>query len=223
VTAATAVPGPGDEPTHYPVNLVVGGRRCLVVGAGAVAAQKARGLLGCGASVHVVAPDAGPEIRRLAAEGRLTWEARPYRRGDLDGCWLAVTATGEAAVNQAVADDGEAARVWVNAADDPARCSFTLPARLRQGPLLVTFSTQGRSPAVASWLRRRFSSEFGPEYATLIDLLSQERTRLQADGRATEGLSWQSALDSGMLELVRQGRLAEAKERLQACLSSSSG
>ena len=43
------------------------------------------------------------------------------------------------------------------------------------------------------------------------------------EGRPTEGLDWQRALDSGMLELVREGRLAEAKELLQACLSSSSG
>ena len=43
-----------------------------------------------------------------------------------------------------------------------------------------------------------------------------------AEGQATEGLDWQRALDSGMLDLIREGNLAEAKERLQACLSSSS-
>jgi hypothetical protein len=53
-------------------------------------------------------------------------------------------------------------------------------------------------------------------------LLEQERIRLQEAGSPTEGLDWQRALDSGMLELVREGHLAEAKERLQACLSSSS-
>ena len=112
--------------------------------------------------------------------------------------------------------------MWVNSADDPANCSFTLPSRIRQGSLLVTFATGGRSPAVATWLRRRFSEEFGPEYGTLIDLLATEREALRASGRSSEGLDWQPALDSGMLELIREGRLAEAKERLQACLSSSS-
>jgi hypothetical protein len=38
----------------------------------------------------------------------------------------------------------------------------------------------------------------------------------------TEVPGWQQALDSGMLDLIREGDLAEAKERLQACLSSSS-
>jgi hypothetical protein len=75
---------------------------------------------------------------------------------------------------------------------------------------------------MATWLRRRFSVEIGPEYLTLMGILAEERTRLQREGVPTEGLDWQGALDSGMLELVREGRLAEAKERLQACLSSSS-
>jgi precorrin-2 dehydrogenase/sirohydrochlorin ferrochelatase len=112
--------------------------------------------------------------------------------------------------------------VWVNSADDPANCAFTLPSRVRQGPLLVTFATGGRSPALATWLRRRFAAELGPEYATLIEVLAAERDARRAGGGSSEGLDWQNALDSGMLDLIRQDRIAEAKELLQACLSSSS-
>jgi siroheme synthase-like protein len=218
----------------YPVNLVLAGKRCLVVGGGAVALQKVRGLLDGDAVVHVVARELSAPLRALVDEvgpdsafgprrpGSLTAEERPYRAGEVAGYWLAVTATDDAATNQAVHDDGEAHRVWVNSADDPERCTFILPARVRQGPLLVTISTSGSSPAVATWLRRRFTEELGPEYATLIELLAGERARIKAEGRSTEGLDWQAALDSGMLDLIRGGHLAEAKERLQACLSSSS-
>ena len=44
--------------------------------------------------------------------------------------------------------------MFVNAADDPANCSFTLPAVARSGDLQIAVSTNGRSPALASWLRR---------------------------------------------------------------------
>ena len=152
----------------------------------------------------------------------MTCEHRPYRSGEVAGYRLVITATDDAAVNRSVFLEGEAAGVWVNSADDPDNCAFTLPARVRQGPLLVTFATGGHSPALATWLRRRYTEEFGPEYATLIELLATERDALQRAGRSTEGLDWQPALDSGMLDLIREGRLAEAKERLQACLSSSS-
>ena len=208
---------PVDQPL-YPVNLVVAGRRCLVVGGGRIAARKAEGLVRCGAEVHVVGTEVGEEVRALA----VTWDERPYRAGEAADYRLVITATGDPDVDGAVYADGEAAGVWVNSADDPARCSFTLPAVARQGPIVLTASTGGHSPALATWLRRRLESDIGPEYLTLLGLLEEERRELHAAGRSTEELDWQAALDSGMLELVREGRLAEARERLQACLSSSS-
>lgn len=208
-------------PPAYPVNLAVAGKRCLVVGAGKVAVQKARGLAEAGGQVHVVAREVGESMRAVPG---VTWDERGYRLDDLTGCALVVTATDDPAVNHQVFVDAEAQRIWVNAADDPANCTFTLPARVRRGDLLVTVSTGGRSPAVASWLRRRFEDELGPEFEVLLDVVATERERLQREGRSTEAVDWQKAIDSGMLlELIREGRLAEAKERLQACLSSSSG
>jgi precorrin-2 dehydrogenase len=203
----------------YPVNLVVDGRPCLVVGGGRVAAGKVRGLLEAGALVTVIAPEIDPTIEGLEA---VAIERRAYRRGDVAGYRLAIAATGDPQVNQAVYDDGEGAGVWVNAADDPARCSAILPARIRQGRLTVTISTGGHSPAVASWLRERLAAELGPEYDQLIGMLGEARKEVQAQGLGTEELDWRRALDSGILDLVRAGRLDAAKERLRACLSSSS-
>jgi siroheme synthase-like protein len=207
---------PVDAPL-YPVNLIVAGRRCLVVGGGRVALQKVQGLAEAGAEVTVVAPEVEPAIEPLA-----TVERRPYRRDEVAGYRLAIAATGDPQVNQQVYDDGEAAGVWVNSADDPERCSVTLPAQLRRGRLTVTVSTAGHSPAVASWLRDRLAGELGPEYDTLIGLLAEVRNEVRAAGRSTEGLDWRRALDSGILDLVRAGRLEDAKERVSACLSSSS-
>jgi siroheme synthase-like protein len=209
---------PVDEPL-YPVNLRVKGARCLVVGGGKVALNKVLGLLEAGAAVTVVAPEVADEI---AALNGVRIERREYEHGDVDGYRLAIAATGDSDVNRAVFQDGQAAGVWVNSADDPDNCSFTLPARIRRGPLLVTFATGGNSPALAGWLRRRYTDEFGPEYEVLVELLAEARADLIARGKSTEGPGWQRALDSGMLELIREGDLAEAKERLQACLSSSS-
>jgi precorrin-2 dehydrogenase/sirohydrochlorin ferrochelatase len=202
------------------VNLVVDGRRCLVVGAGAVAARKAEALVGCGARVHVVAPVIGDAVRAL--EPRVTVEVRHYRAGEAAEYRLVIAATGSSEANRLVYEDCERAGVWVNAADDPPNCSFTLPSVLRRGPLLVTVSTSGRSPAVSSWLRTRLAAEVGPEFETLVELVAAERDAIRAGGRSTEGLDWQSALDSGMLDMIRAGQLVKARERLQACLSSSS-
>ena len=208
---------PVDEPL-YPVNLVLAGRRCLVVGGGRVALTKVRGLVDARARVTVVAPEIAPDVAALAE----VVEARPYRPGEAAGFRFVIAATGDPDVNQQVFDDGEAAGVWVNSADDPQRCSAILPARVRQGRLTLTVSTGGHSPAVAAWVRARLADEFGPEYDDLIGMLSEAREEVRAQGLGTERLDWRQALDSGILDLIRAGRLEAAKERLHACLSSSS-
>ncbi len=206
--------------TGYPVNLVVDGRRCVVVGAGRIAARKIDALLAAGAEVHVVAPEVVAEVQAWADTGRLTLERRRFEATDLDVAWLATTATGVAEVDHAVFAAGEARRVWVNAADDPANCSFTLMSVIRRGDLVVTVGTGGRSPALAAWLRRRLGDELGPEYETLLELLAEAREAVRAGGRSSEEPDWQQALDSGMLDLIRAGRTDDAKEMLRACLSS---
>ncbi len=204
----------------YPVNLVVAGRRCVVVGAGRIAARKIEAILAAGAVVEVIAIEAVDEVRAWADEGRLTLTERAFTPTDLDDAWLATTATGVPEVDRSVFEAGEARRVWVNSADDPANCSFTLTSVVRQGDLVVTIGTGGRSPALATWLRRRLGEELGPEYATLLDVLSEAREELRAEGRSSEEPDWQSALDSGMLDLIRAGNVEEAKEILRACLWS---
>jgi siroheme synthase-like protein len=206
----------------YPVNLLVAGRRCVVVGAGQIAARKVEGLLAAGAVVHVVAPEVGAEVGALRGEGHITVDERPFEPADLDEAWLATAATPDPAVNAAVYEAGQARRVFVNAADDPEHCSFTLMSTVRRGDLVVTIGTGGRSPALAAYLKDHLATEIGPEWEVLLDLLSDERERLRAAGTSTETVDWRRAIDSGMLDLIRTGRVAQAKELLRACLSSSS-
>lgn len=205
----------------YPVNLIVAGRRCVVVGAGRIAARKIDALLAAGADVHVVAPRLGDQVRARRDEQRITVDERGFEPSDLDDAWLATTATDDPAVNHAVFEAGADRRVWVNSADDPDNCSFTLMSVVRRGDLVVTIGTGGRSPALAAWLKERITAELGAEYETLLEMLSEARESMRADGRSTEDADWKRALDSGMLDLIRAGRLIEAKELLRSCLSSS--
>src|SRR5665213_330024 len=163
----------------YPVNLLVRGRRVVVVGAGRIAARKIEPLLDAGAQVEVVAPEVSPEVRGWADAGRLELRERAFEAGDLDGAWLALTATDDPAVNAAVHAAGESGRVWVNSADDPANCAFTLMSLFRRGDLVISVGTGGRSPALASNLRRRLEKEIGPEYETVVDMLSEAREELR--------------------------------------------
>jgi len=208
---------PVDAPL-YPVGLVVAARPCLVVGGGRVAARKVADLLACGADVTVVAPEVGAE---LADRRDVAVERRPYRRGEAGSYRLVVTATGDRAVDSAVFEDAEAAGVWVNSADDPERCTFTLPAVVRRDPVVLAVATGGHSPALATWLRRRLAEQLGPEVGVLAGLLGEARARVRATGRSTEDLDWQALLDDGLLDtLVDEGEPA-ARARIEAWLARS--
>jgi siroheme synthase-like protein len=198
------------RPPLYPVVLDVAGRPCLVVGGGPVARRKVEGLVTCGALVTVVAPEVDPEIVALGA----AVERRPYRRGEAAGYRLVVTATGVPEVDCAVAADAEAAGVWVNSADDTANCTFQLPAVHRDGSVTVSVSTGGASPALATWLRDRVAGQLGPGLGTLAALMAEARAKVTADGRPTTGLDWRAVLDGPLPDLVRAGRLEEARRLL---------
>ncbi|MEN9595529.1 MAG: hypothetical protein RLY23_2012 [Actinomycetota bacterium] len=207
------------RPVHhaYPVGLVVDGKRCVIVGGGRIATRRLTALLEAGADIQVIAPEASPEMASMAERGLITWHRRGFAPQDLDGAWLVLSATGNLQVDQEVARCATERRVWVASADDPSASTASIPTVLRRGDLLLTLSTGGRSPALAAWLKDRLSEEFGPEYETLLDVMAEIREEQKSLGLSTESLDWRRALDSGILEDVRMGRIDAAKEALRAC------
>src|SRR5438128_11971469 len=124
-------------PDYFPAFLDLRGRRCLVAGGGEVGERKARALLECGAHVTVVSPAVTRGLAALAAIGRIEHRARPFRRSDLRGCALAVAATGDLRVDEAVAAMARRLRVLLNVVDRPDHCDFILPSVLRRGDLQI--------------------------------------------------------------------------------------
>lgn len=163
------------ETPFYIACLRLSGRRCLVVGGGAVAREKVEGLLACDATVRVVAPEAEAQIEALAAEGSIVLERRPYRDGDLEGCLIAIAATDDTETNIAVFEEAERLAMLVNVVDVPPLCSFILPAIVRSGPLAIAISTAGASPALAKRMKREIAEQYGDHHARLAELLNEFR------------------------------------------------
>lgn len=215
----------------YPVGLMVAHQPCLVVGGGPVAGRKIVGLLACGAAVTVVAPEAHRAVGVLAASGALATlggppvdvQLRPYRAGEAAAYRLAIAATGVPAVDDAVCADAVAAGVWVNRADDPDAGSCHLPAVYRDGPVAVTVSTGGSSPALARWLLRRCAAACGEAVGPLAELLSAARRTVQSRGRPTDAVDWDGLLEGPLPALVGAGRLEEARRLLDVAVDAATG
>jgi siroheme synthase-like protein len=199
---------------YYPIMLELRGRPVLVVGGGPVAQRKVQGLLTAGARVTVVSPVLTPILATLAAEGRISHQARRYASGDLAGFELAFVATPDAGLTAQVAREGRRHGAWVNAADDPEHCDFILPAVLRRGRLTVSVATDGASPALAGMIRDRLATVLGEEYEALTELVAEVRHELREASRSPDGGVWRRALDAELCALVAERRYEDARRWL---------
>jgi len=215
-TASTAEMG------YYPVLLDLAGRRCVMVGGGIIAGRRVDGLLTAGARVTVISPRLTRTLAALAAEGRIDHEAREYRDGDLDGADLAFVATDAGEVNAAVAREARARGVWINAADDPARCTFILPALVRRGDLTVAVATGGSSPALARAIREELENYLTDDYATLAAIAAEARREVRAAGRPVTADAWRRALGPEVRRLIVERGRDDAKQRLLELLGVES-
>lgn len=164
----------------FPMFVKLRGRRCVVVGAGRVAAGKASGLLRHGAQVTVVAPRASAWVQARQRAGKLVWRKRQFRAGDVQRSFLVVAATDSAEVNAAVFRACARRGVLCNVVDDAEHCDFFYPAVVERGALQIAISTGGRSPALARRLRRELQQQFGPEYGAWVEQVARARGEVLA-------------------------------------------
>jgi siroheme synthase-like protein len=163
-----------------PIFLKLQGRRCLVVGAGTIAAPKIASLLRAGGAVTVVAPQAQAEIELQAIQGALKWIKREFMASDLDGAFLVIAATDQQSVNHAVAEAARARNVLCNSVDDPPDCDFYYASVVRRGDLQIAISTAGKSPALAQRLREEVDGLLPGDTGEWLDRLGDTRLRILA-------------------------------------------
>ena len=153
----------------------------LVFGGGGVGARKAR-RFAREADVVVVSPeftadDYGGAERVQATPGPddvVEWFDRTEPA-------LAVAATSDEAVNEAVEAEARARGVLVNRADESGgreAGSVVVPATVRDGDVVVAISTGGASPALATELRERVEAEIAGA-GELADLTAEVRETLK--------------------------------------------
>ncbi len=215
-------------PHYYPIHLDLEGKKCLVVGGGAVAERRVGGLLEAGAAVIVISPVLSLALAEWQRQGSIQVIETAYEPSALDSVVLVVAATNVREVNAQIIADAKARGVLVNAADAPEEGDYIVPSLVRRGELCLSLSTGGNNPLLSARLAAELEARFGPEYADYVELLGQirlyikERTadrtlRRQALLRLLEG-------EALLLDSVRAGShvtaRALAEEMVEAVLSA---
>lgn len=156
----------------------------LIFGGGSVGARKAR-RFGREADVVVVSPEFAADdfggVERIRAAPDADDVSEWFDRTDPA---LAVAATSEEGVNEAVEDEARARGVLVNRADEAGgrdAGSVVVPATVRDGEVVVAVSTGGASPALSKELRKRVESEIEGA-GELAELTAEVREELKSRG-----------------------------------------
>lgn len=208
--------------SYYPVNLNLKGKRCLVVGGGAVAQRKVQTLLDCGALVTVVSPTLTPVLHTLEKEHCLVYKARTYQAGDAKDYFIVICAAGDQTVNAAAAKEAKECGTLVNCVDDQALCDFFVPASVRRGDLLFTVSTGGKNPAMTKLLADELAEKYGEEYGLYLDFMAGMRKEIRSCLKSTteRELFWRTVMSPEIHKLLEEGNFAEAEAKVRDAVSS---
>lgn len=148
---------------HFPINVVVRGRRVVVIGGGEVATRKVARLINYSANVVVISPEVTPTLEAMEESGKLRVERRPYEQGDLEEAWLVFAASDDDATNFEVAEEGHRRGALVSVVSDPDAGDFSLPVIAEiGGGVKLAIDTQGAVPALTRKLRQHLEDELDP-------------------------------------------------------------
>lgn len=204
----------------YPVMLKIEGRKCVVIGGGAVAERKVVGLMQAHADISIISPSVTPGIQMLALEGRIHFTQREAIKEDLEGAALVFVATDRPEINKWIAGIASERGIPVNIADAGEQGDFLTPAVVRRGGLVLTASASGTGPAMASRIIQELSEQYGPEFREHIENLRIIRRIVKAEvhqlSERRELL--QAAVTDDALEEWQSATWLQDKERLLARL-----
>ncbi len=201
---------------HFPLFLDLRDRAVLVVGAGLVAERKIALLLTAGARVTVVAPVAHSQVQARAQAGEITLHARVFDASCLDGVWLVIAATNDAALNDAVSRAATERRLWCNVVDDAERSSAQVPAIIDRSPLTIAISSGGAAPVLARRLREKIEALVEPALGALAALMQRQRGAIRAahPELGARRRLYERLLDGPVLAALRRGLPQQAEHLL---------
>ncbi len=202
---------------YFPIFLDLKGKPCLVVGGGEVAARKIAQLLNAEAQVTVVAPRLCRTLAEQQQRGLIRHKLAVFSAEDLDGQWLCIAATDDAALNQTVSELAHARLILINVVDNPALCGFIMPSVIDRSPVRIAISTGGASPVLARLLKARLETLVPASYGRLAQLMAsfRERVKQRFPDTTTRRRFWEKVLHGPIAEMFFAGQERAALHALE--------
>ena len=164
-----------ETPFYVPIFCNLEGKKVVIIGGGRVSERKVSALLPSKARIELISPKITRGLNDLFEMGAISYRARRYEPGDLEGAWLVIAATDDISAQKSIYEEACRNNCFCNVVDRPELCSFIVPSVVKRGDLCISISTSGKSPGLAKALRKRLEGEFGPEWSMYILLIGHMR------------------------------------------------
>lgn len=160
-------------------------RTVLLVGGGVVAAGRLTKILEADANCILISPKDGlsPEVKyRIYSETHpeLTYHDRDFSfETDFEEVDMVMTAIDDNPLSEAICKESRRRRIPVNIADVPPQCDFYFGSEIRDGPLQIVVSTNGKGPKISNIVRRRIQAALPRDVGTAIENVGKLRAKLR--------------------------------------------
>ncbi len=164
----------------FPINLDLTRLSVALVGNGQATLNRLRQFDGDGAKyVTVYSEDPIPELAKQAGD-RL--QRYLPNSADINAASIMFIIDIDLKKAAELASTAKAVGTISNVEDVKQYCDFSSPARIQRGDLLITVSTNGKSPRLAGRIRRAIEQWFDPRWSERLNILAAERAKWKANG-----------------------------------------
>ena len=163
---------------HYPINLNLKNKIVLVIGGGKVALRKIQQLIPSEAKIICIAKTLDPSIKKLQ---KIKTINRAFTLTDITkyNPLVIINASGDPKVDKLILNKIKKKNILYNSVDKPESCNFFVPAVVKKKNLIISISTQGHAPIMASYIKDKISKYVKKEWISLIDTISKKRKKLK--------------------------------------------
>ena len=167
---------------NYPINLDLDEREVLLVGGGKVALRKFKKLLKTGTFVRIVSPELKKKFKKFLEQKseNNNWQyfKRKFQEEDLKDIFIVIAASDDQKTNKRIASLAKEKNILTNIVDNKEISDFILPSVVERGDFMLSFSTNGKLPALSRELRIEFEEKFGKEYELYLEMIGEIRKKV---------------------------------------------
>lgn len=161
---------------NYPIMIDLKGKEITVIGGGKIAYRKVNNFLKFGYEVTVVSREFIEDFKKI--ENKIKIIKDEYSEIYIKDSFIVVAATNNKKVNESIGMFCRTNNKLVNVIDDPKLSNFIVPSCVKRGDLVISISTGGKSPSLASKIRKDLEIQYDDSYEEYLILLGELREQI---------------------------------------------